>query len=291
MSKALGTIKSIFLNLYFLVFINGFLLAFFIFCRVQADYENRLFADVASIVTRGEEQSGQGNLIKTAVKITNRLLQRRSDVFNGQAPGGFLDDMIHPLSADMMTAEGACGSYSAVLCRVLNTMGITTRIAQMKVNGKYGGHIITEAKTANGWVVLDPLYNLYFTRPDGKMAGFSEVSSMWQWYKKQVPADYNPSYNYAGVQYTNWNKIPVVMPAVKMLLAFFIKKEQLETISLRSYFLEKYTVAANVLLLFILPLSVLIVVKLAQLKYHTPQLLTPQSLRGLVTFISPLKGE
>ena len=76
---------------------------------------------------------------------------------------GFLDDIIHPVSAVLTTAEGASGSYSTVLCKLLNTMGFITRMAQMKVNGVNGGYIIVEANTSNEWVLVDPKFNLYFT--------------------------------------------------------------------------------------------------------------------------------
>ena len=58
------------------------------------------------------------------------------------------------------------------------------------------------------------------------------------------------------------------MPMTKKLLGFFIEKEQLETISLRSYLLDKYKLTADILLLLIIPLSLWIVIKLALLKTH-----------------------
>ncbi|MEP6750871.1 MAG: transglutaminase domain-containing protein, partial [Bacteroidota bacterium] len=175
--------------------------------------------------------------------------------------GGFLDDVIHPLSADMMTAEGSCGSYSAVLCRLLNTIGFTTRFAQMKVAGKYGGHIIVEAKTNHGWVVLDPSFNVSFTKPGGPLAGFNDVSANWALYTKQLPAGYNLLYNYQAVRYTNWNKIPVVMPAIRKVLSLFLSEKEIREISLRNYFLNKYEVCGNILLLLIFPLSFIIIIK------------------------------
>jgi hypothetical protein len=283
--KIFKTIKSVLFNLHFLLFANGFLIAIFLFCRMQDDYENRLFASIAKNITAGEENATQDEVIKKAVSTTYYLLNKRLEVFNSSATGGFLDNVIHPLSADMMTAEGACGSFSAVLCRVMNTMGFTTRFAQMKVDGKYGGHIIIEAKAVNGWVVLDPLYNLCFTRPDGHLASFNDVKADWRWYKGQVPAGYDQRYKYEGVRYNNWNKIPLLMPALKKTLSLFISEEQIGQISLRSYFLKKYTVCANMLLLFILPLSIFIITKLMRFtpykKIQLPGFLEQQNKRVL----------
>ncbi len=265
--KLLRGIRSIFFNLHCLVFTTGFLLAAYLFCRIQDDYENRLFASVAQNVLADANNGSQELQVKKALNTTYYLLRRRSAVFKNEQTGGFLDDYIHPVSSDIITADGACGSYSSVLCRVLNTMGYTTRFAQMTVNGGKGGHIITEVNTSTGWAVLDPLYNLYFTKPDGHMASFDDVSANWKYYQHQVPAGYDPSYNYEGVRYTNWNKIAVVMPALKSGLSMFMSKNALEHLSVRSYFMRKYKVAANVLLMLIIPLCIAIVYKVARVKY------------------------
>lgn len=260
--KIIRSISKAVLHLHFLLFAIGFLIAGYLFCGFQADYENRLFASFANEISAGEQQATQDSLLKKAVHATYALLHERSKVFYCRHTGGFLDDIIHPLSADMLTADGACGSYSAVLCRVLNTMGFTTRFAQMKVNGKYGGHIIAEAKTADGWVALDPIFNMYFTKPGGRLAAFNEVAANWDTYKQQVPAGYNMQYNYQGVRYTNWNKLPVLMPLLKKTMSLFTGRKEIDQISLRTYFLNKYAVCGNILLCLMAPLLLLVIVKL-----------------------------
>lgn len=255
------------LNIHFLLFLNGFLIAGFLFCSFQADYENRLFASIAKSISVSEGQVSQDSILKKAVSTTYSLLVDRSKIFYSVKTGGFLDNVIHPLSTDMMTAEGACGSYAAVLCRILNSLGYTTRFGQMSVDGIYGGHIVAEAKTMNGWVVLDPIYNLCFAKPDGYLASFKDVAANWQWYKKQVPATYNLHYNYNAVRYTNWNKIPVVMPAIKETLSLFMREDEVQQMSFRNYFLNKYAVCSNFLLLLIFPLSIYIVTKMTNYKF------------------------
>ena len=108
-----------------------------------------------------------------------------------------------------MTTNGACGSYSYILSRLLNELKIPNRIAQMKVNGEYGGHILVEAKTPKGWIVLDGLYDLYFKKMNGELASFKDVQDNWNYFRDQVPANYNHQYRFEGVRYTNWSKIPV----------------------------------------------------------------------------------
>jgi hypothetical protein len=114
------------------------------------------------------------------------------------------------------------------------------RIGQMKVNGVYGGHMFIETETENGWVILDPTYNLAFKKADGSLSSFSELHKNWEQYKQQLPADYPAEYNYEGVRYTNWNKIPGVTTTIKSVLNVLIGKEKADTISIRPYLLRVY---------------------------------------------------
>jgi hypothetical protein len=90
--------------------------------------------------------------------------------------------------------------------------------------------------------VLDPLYDLYFVRPGGGLACFQDVSSNWAWYRQQVSKtyNYNMDYNYTSANYTNWDKIPVIMPAIKGILNVTIGRKAADAVSLRSLFLRKF---------------------------------------------------
>lgn len=231
-----------------LLFAGGFLLAGCLFFDLQAGYENRLFASISTEVRSHTVGASDDSIFKAAVHTTFELLEARSKVFTREATGGFVDNLIHPVSADMMTAEGSCGSYSTVLARLLQSMGYETRFAQMRLSNGTIGHIIIEARARHGWVVLDPRYNLFFTQPNGQLASFDEVAANWPMYAQQVPAGYDPQYNYAGVRYTNWNKIPLLLPALHSTLSLFMPKDQLAHFSLRNYFLNKYIVCRNILM-------------------------------------------
>jgi len=139
-----------------------------------------------------------------------------------------------------MTGNGACASYAAVLARILKADGMQVRIGQMKVNGLYGGHMFVETKTENGWIVLDPMFNLAFKKPDGSLAQFKDLQQNWDLYKSQVPANYKSEYSFRDVRYTNWNKIPVLTPAIKSMLNLFIGTEKANLISIRPYLLRNY---------------------------------------------------
>jgi hypothetical protein len=163
--------------------------------------------------------------------------------------GGFIANDIRPVSVDFTTGQGACGSASLVLGRLLLCMQYPIRFAHMKVGGVNGGHQVLEVKVNDHWVVLDPLYDLYFVRPDGRMASYNDLRNNWAYYKAQAPVGYDMHYRYEGVTYTNWDKIPVVMPAAKTLLNLVVGRERADAISLRPLFLRKFHVLFIVLLI------------------------------------------
>jgi hypothetical protein len=168
------------------------------------------------------------------------MLDANLPVFKNSKWNSFESSVINPATFDLMTTDGMCGSYSRVLARILECNDIPVRFAQMEVNGTFGGHIILEAKLGKDWIVLDPMYDLYFRRPDSRFASFNDVRDNWDYYRQKVPQNYNMNYRYEGVRYTNWNKIPVILPAIKELLYLFLGKQKTDELSLRSYFLRPY---------------------------------------------------
>ncbi|HXB09742.1 MAG TPA: hypothetical protein VNW04_21610, partial [Puia sp.] len=152
-------------------------------------------------------------------------------------------------AVDLMTASGACGSYSQVLARIIETWHYPVRIAQMKAYGHFGAHNIVEVLTGSHWVVLDPTFNLCFTRPDNRLASYSDVHGNWNYYVNQVPADYDKNYKYEDVRYTNWTKLPIILPAIKKLMTFCVGAEETNGFSLRTHFMNTYMVCYNIILI------------------------------------------
>jgi hypothetical protein len=158
--------------------------------------------------------------------MTHELLHERQSIFEN-AYISTVDDGIsfHSVRKDLMAAKGACGSNSLVLARILQSNNFEVRLSQMLVNNKYGGHIVVETKINNRWIIVDPLYNLYFTNPNGTLASFKDINSNWGFFKNQLPEGYDFNYNYAGIRYTNWNKIPILFPLIKKSLDLIMGKE------------------------------------------------------------------
>jgi hypothetical protein len=242
-------IRRIFGSLYFLTFLNGFLLASLVYFKMEASYEKDLFQAIhTDIDNRVNHNSSQDSILAKVMHESHLLMVNRESVFEGKQFAGFKTEILEPTSIDLMTARGACGSYSIVLARILQGFNFQVRIAQMKVGDIYAAHNVVEAETHHGWVILDPLFDAYFIKPTGELAGFNDLKNNWDYYKKQTPPGYDPKYRYEDVRYSNWNKIPFVSPAVKKILDFTLGKERADKISLRVYFLRKYNICFDILL-------------------------------------------
>ena len=226
-----------------LLFMHGLLLGLLTWMYVESNYESELFRSLATHVKQTSTSTSgntQDSLIIRSLHLTHQLEKNRSILFGSSKVNSVKAQVLKPLSVDLMIAQEACGGFSYVLGRLLQELDTDIRFAQMKVNGMYGGHILIEAKLSYGWVVLDPLYDLYFTRPDCKFASFADVQNNWDHYSQQLPAGYDMAYRYDGVRYTNWDKIPMVMPAIKNVLSWNMGKEAAENYSIRNFFLRKF---------------------------------------------------
>ena len=240
------------------MFLNGFLLASMFYFKMQASYEDGLFSSIEnSIDATVNADDTQDSVIMKAMNVCNYLMKNRAATFGDGSSLGVEADFFHPASVDLMTTRGACGSFSMVLARILQDYHFPVRIAQMKAYGYYGAHNIIEVKTTRSWVVLDPTFNISFTRPDGRLASFQDVKSDWDYYARQVPKGYNPHYRYEYVRYSNWTKIPIILPAIKKVLNLFMGVQKANSFSMRTLFLRMYEIYLYLALLLYIPILLL----------------------------------
>src|SRR5450432_175185 len=244
-------LRRVFGSLYFLTFLNGFLLASLFYFNMEAKYENELFTAIHSnISSKIKNSDPQDSVLSKVMRTCHDLMASRESVFGDKEFGGFKSELLDPASVELETARGACGSFSMVLARILQGYKFPVRIAQMKAYGTFGAHNIVEAKTGHGWVVLDPLFNVFFVHPSRRLASFAEVRDNWNYFKSQLPPGYDMNYKYTDVRYSNWNKIPVIFPAIKKILDLTLGKKTADTISIRTYFLRKYKICFYTFLVF-----------------------------------------
>ena len=252
-TRAVGILKN---QLFLLVFFNGFLLALLVYFFTEDNYESQIFKALAQQVKQTTTSDNVDSIFKSSLNLTYNLEQYRLSVFGNKEIQSVKSDVIRPVTFDLMTGSGACGSYSYVLSRLLNELGIETRFAQMKVGQNWGAHIIVEAKNGNKWVVLDPSYNLMFAKGSTGFASAKDLKANWDLYKSQVPAEYDSRYQYEDVRYTNWDKYPVVLSFVKGAISLVKGKQAAEEFSMRNLVLKKFRFLFKVTLIIYIILSI-----------------------------------
>jgi hypothetical protein len=263
-------ITKLFLNKGLLLFINGILLSSCFYFKTESKYEDALFEGIVDeIKSQTHPDDNLDSFFVSAMRMTRTLEYNRQQIFGGKKISGVKAVFFRPATIDLMTGDGACGSYSTVLARMLKAAGYQVRIAQMTVNGIIGGHMVVEVKKRSDWIVLDPLLQQYFKKPDGSMASFNDVHDNWAYYQKQTDSNYVTAYKYEGVNYTNWNKVKYLGPAAKRVFELALGIEKTKEIAIRSYILRKYNFLYLLSLsAFVLScISVLISFRLNRIKY------------------------
>lgn len=194
--------------------------------------EDALLTDIVERVTLPDWSDEKKVVALTS--ITNVLIQPRKKFF-GEGRPSFRTTWLRSIDMELVEARGSCGSYTHVLARLLDNAGIQHRIFQIycPTSGIYGCHIALEAKINGAWRSVDPLFNVVLP------VSARQAGQDWEKYRDLFPADYNPEYRYADLRYTNWDKIPVIMPSIKSLLDW-IAPEFGSTLSVRSYVINVY---------------------------------------------------
>lgn len=226
---------------YVLVAIAGALLGTSLLLHVLAEQEDALLDDIVAKATR-PEWSEQRKLV-ALTEVTHRLMKPRLNFFQGQGQSSFRMSWFRTVDMELVEARGSCGSFTHVLARLLDRAGIAYRIFQMYCDSTatWGCHILLEAKVDGAWKSVDASYNVVFPLPA------REIGRNWARMKTLVPADYDPQYHYADLRYTNWEKVPVLMPAIRSAIRA-VAPEFADTFSMRTYFLDAYRVAEILLL-------------------------------------------
>jgi hypothetical protein len=261
-------IRNFFTKLPVLFFLNGVFLTTIFYCRIEDEYEKNIINRISQkIITDNPlATTNTDTFFIKAMEMANYLQERRLEVFGTQKTEGIKATFFHSITDDLLTGEGACGSASAILARILKSYNYKVRLPQMKVAGQFGGHIVTEVKKDKDWIVLDALYKTYFKKPDGSLAGFKEVSGNWAYYQKQLPANYPTTYTYEDARYTNWDKVPFAGNLTKFFISIIYGKKYADEFSVRSYLLRNYHFLYFIALSIYIPIVTITLIQLTTRK-------------------------
>jgi hypothetical protein len=114
-----------------LFFSGGFLAAILAVSALQDEYETSYFDALATKVLSGRPYAEDSVLIRS-LNISHKLLAERTVIYGNQRETSWIGRTLHPLSSDLIAANGACGSYANVLCRLLQVLRIKARLLQMQ---------------------------------------------------------------------------------------------------------------------------------------------------------------
>lgn len=251
-----------------LFFLNGVFAVSIFYFRIEDVFERNVFNTLSQTIIEKNPiaATNQDTFFVKAMELSNQMQERRLPIFGKHKTDGLKMKLFHSAADDLLTGEGSCGSASTILARILKANNYKVRLPQMLVDGIYGGHIVTEVKKGEGWIVLDALYKVYFKRPDGKLASFKEVSANWNYYKLQVPANYPSNYDYDDARYTNWEKFPVLGKFAKKTIALFKGTQYANEFSMRSYLLRNYHALFWASIIIYFPIFLLTIKRLLERK-------------------------
>jgi len=144
----------------------------------------------------------------------------------------------HPSARDVVKYgghhTGSCGSYSRVVVALLSQVDIPARVMILRDENDRSLHAVVNARIDGRWRVADPLYGIVFTKPDGGLATADDLRKDRDLFLAN--ANRNPSYpidvfTYDNFALMNWRKIPVVLPAVREVLAAAIGEQRTASIA------------------------------------------------------------
>jgi len=159
--------------------------------QVNSTYQDRIFqAIIDRTITDSMTDIAK---IEAIVEKTHVLMGPPRKTFmlppkdkNGNYIKGFKDLQLH--SADVALIGGyACYMHAQVAGMLLQKAGFEFRNFAMKKEGHDSlSHHVGQVLYKGKYIVIDPLFNQMFVKPDGDYASAEEVHENWLYYKQQV---------------------------------------------------------------------------------------------------------
>ena len=121
------------------------------------------------------------NVTRHLVKNSEKIIYVNEWVYNNKGFAKnqryFLLPFLGPSPIDVLEYGGDCADKSRLLSAMLKTLGIpSTLVMLFPCDSCEATHTVVEAKYENGWMVVDPVYNLYFPGLKGRFMGVKELS-------------------------------------------------------------------------------------------------------------------
>ncbi len=222
------------------VFVVGFLLAWFgVFLTLGFANQKVYSALVQNYDASHGPESAEARA-RGLLALSHQLVSTRIETLGPWQVPELRQSLTPPPNLDLLIGDGICGSYTAVFTRLAQAAGYSVRIAQMRCGATKGCHMLNEVLLDGRWVVMDAYYNLVLTNPDGLPATFADISGRFGRYESQLPPEYDRNFDFSGVTRTNWEKYPLVLPAIRRVAVWLSSEEAVAGFSARTYLMNWY---------------------------------------------------
>lgn len=128
--------------------------------------------------------------------------------------------------------RGPCGSKSRVVKAMLKATGTRARLRLLLDESGESVHTVVEALDGGRWIVADPTYAIVFHRRDGRGATADDLAAdtvLFHAHVDTIPG-YSPAFDYDSHTLFNWEKVPVILPAVRDALTRLLGPERVAEI-------------------------------------------------------------
>lgn len=138
----------------------------------------------------------------------------------------------HPGPSDVIRYgadyRGPCGSHSRVVISLLKAAGVRARPLLILDDDEQSIHTVVQAYIDGRWVVSDALFGIVFRTRDGRLATAKDMAADTATFWRQTRAAqwYPARYDYDHVTLMNWQKVPVVLPAIRCMAEWAFGRER-----------------------------------------------------------------
>ena len=225
-------------------YFNVIVISAIFYLAVEFQHENNTYYNIINSAERYVSNNSDTSKIQSVVLHVYEMMRDRHKIFRNKEQLSWKQRFFKSVDADLMYGAGSCGGYSKVLTRSLELTGYPVRIGQLKVQGKYGGHILMEvfSKEFNQWILVDPLFGVMVKDNLGNPLSYTEAEAQWEAIKNIFPLKYQIAYRYQGIRYTNWDKYGWASRLAKSLLTPVIGADKIDHFSIRPLLLSTYKV-------------------------------------------------
>lgn len=237
-----------------IIALNAIMVLLLFFKYIDYRYE---YAVYRSLVTSNLDRKSETKTFKNLLSLTFKIQSDRRGYINdmyGMNP--FKSRWFRSGDIQLLDATGACGNFSHVLAELCQVAGFEVRMVQLYYQGHFGGHNIVEAKVDGKWVAADGLFKTFWVNPDSSLASLEEIRENPKLYSNQWPKGYPYQNAFTNFHYTNWDKIPVIMPALHEILCLILGEDKADKISIRIYLLNLHKAQFVFLLLVYFPIFI-----------------------------------